>query len=167
MNQSYRARMSFSSAYRWVGVVILVLLGLVLMSGSTRAKEPDRGTDQFVYLPIIVQPPIATTGNVTVTTIFYNGSGSSEPDEYVQIRNDDSQVIQLAGWTLRDEANHVFTFPNFELDPGQVCRIYTNQHHPEWCGFNYGNSAAIWNNGGDCGTLQNSTGAIIDTYCYP
>ena len=53
--------------------------------------------------------PPATTGNVVIVDIFYDGSGHQEPDEHVDIRNDDTQPIQLNGWTLRDEANHVYT----------------------------------------------------------
>lgn len=101
-----------------------------------------------------------------IVYIFYDGTGSREPDEYVVIRNDDTRSIQLAGWTLRDIANHVYTFPNFVIQPGQTCRVYTNEYHPEWCGFNYENGWAIWNNSGDCAYLRNSAGAEIDSYCY-
>jgi cardiolipin synthase len=108
-----------------------------------------------------------TTGNVDITSIFYDGvKGSAEPDEYVQIRNNDTSPIQLSGWTLRDIANHVYTFPSYVMQPGQTCRIYTNEYHPEWCGFNYGNGAAIWNNSGDTAYLRDSTGTPIDTYTY-
>jgi hypothetical protein len=85
----------------------------------------------------------------------------------VEIRNEGSNPIQLAGWTLRDEAEHVFTFPSFEMLPGQVCRVYTNEDHPEWCGFNYRfTGSAIWNNGGDCGYLRDEETELVDQYCY-
>jgi phosphatidylserine/phosphatidylglycerophosphate/cardiolipin synthase-like enzyme len=110
-------------------------------------------------------PP--TTGNVVITDIFYDGEkGRAEPDEYVEIRNDDTVTIDLRNWTLRDEANHVFTFPFHLMQPGQTCRIYTNEDHPEWCGFSYGSGSAIWNNSGDCADLRDSTGRTVDTYCY-
>jgi len=112
-------------------------------------------------------PPPSITGNVQIINIFYDGAGSIEPDEHVDIRNDDSKSIQLQSWTLRDEADHVYTFPTFVIQPGQVCRIYTNESHPEWCGFNYGSGSAIWNNTGDCAYLKNSLGQDIDQYCYP
>jgi hypothetical protein len=112
-------------------------------------------------------PIPGTTGNIVITGIFYDGvQGPQEPDEYVEIRNDDTRAIQLSNWTLRDIANHVYTFPSHTMQPGQVCRIYTNESHPESCGFNYGNGAAIWNNGGDCAYLRDSTDTLIDTYCY-
>ena len=105
--------------------------------------------------------------SVVIDDIFYDGAGSSEPDEYVVIRNAGGQSVDLGGWTLRDEANRVFTFPAFTMTPGQVCRVYTNEEHPEWCGFNYGSGSAIWNNGGDCATLQDGDGVVVDVHCYP
>lgn len=111
--------------------------------------------------------PPEPTGTIVITTIFYDGVGSQEPDEYVEIRNDDTLSVQLGGWTLRDQGNHLFTFPSFVIQPGQVCRVYTNEVHPEWCGFSYGSGTAIWNNGGDCADLRNSSDVTVDTYCYP
>lgn len=116
--------------------------------------------------PGYTPPPPHTTGNIEIISIFYNGSGTSEPDEYVEIRNNDAFPIQMGNWTLRDQANHIFTFPNFIIQVAQVCRIYTNQNHPEWCGFNYGYGSAIWNNTGDCGYLRDSNSNPIDDYCY-
>jgi phosphatidylserine/phosphatidylglycerophosphate/cardiolipin synthase-like enzyme len=112
-------------------------------------------------------PTPGSTGNIVITDIFYDGEkGRSEPDEYVEIRNDDTASIQMDGWTLRDESNHVFTFPAHMMQSGQTCRIYTNEDHPEWCGFSYGSGSAIWNNSGDCAELRDSEGTTIDTYCY-
>lgn len=110
--------------------------------------------------------PNPSIGSVDITSIYYNGSGSSEPDEYVVIKNIDTHNIQLQGWTLRDNANHIYTFPSFSMVPQQICRIYTNQSHPEYCGFNYGSSSAIWNNTGDCAFLRNAQGTQVDQYCY-
>ena len=94
---------------------------------------------------------------------FYSGTG---PDEYVEIRNEESFPIQLNDWTLRDAADHIFTFPSFVIQPDQVSRVYTNQNHPEWCGFNYGSGSPIWNNTGDTAYLRDSNGILIDDYSY-
>jgi len=94
--------------------------------------------------PISTQQPPIISGNIQITTIFFDGVVSiDEPDEYVEIKNFDNRSIQVEGWTLRDIANHIFTFPNFVMAPNQVCRVYTNQNHPEFCSFNYGSSQAI------------------------
>src|SRR3989304_6682054 len=53
-------------------------------------------------------PPVATTGNIVIVSIFYDGvNGTAEPDEYVQIQNQDTKAIQVQNWTLRDVANHI------------------------------------------------------------
>jgi competence protein ComEC len=131
----------------------------------------------LVYLPVVGRgvgedpepgPTPAPVGDVRIVDIFYDGvQGPAEPDEYVEIQNFDSGPVQLAGWTLRDNANITFTFPAFVMAPGQVCRVYTNEDHPEWCGFSYGRGSAIWNNGGDCGFLRDGANNLVDEYCYP
>ena len=146
---------------------------------QTTTPPPPSATPQSTATPQPTSPPSptmtpsptatqqpGTTGNIQIINIFYDGAGSQEPDEHVDIRNDDTQSIQLQSWTLRDSANHVYTFPTFVMQPGQVCRAYTNESHPEYCGFNYGSSTAIWNNGGDCAYLRNGTGTQVDDYCY-
>jgi Lamin Tail Domain len=125
--------------------------------------------------PVTPPPPTLTstptsmpprTGNLVITYIFYDDTGNLEPDEYVEIRNDDSYAIQLANWTLRDDANHVYTFPSFVIFPDQVCRIYTNENHPEWCGFSYMSELPIWDNSGDCAHLHDFLFNTVDDYCY-
>ena len=148
--------------------------GTIVVTSDGQTYRVD--ADFFVFLPLAIraaspgeptEPPPATTGDVVITSIFYDGvQGPAEPDEYVQIRNDDAISIQLANWTLRDQAGHTFTFPAHLIQPGQTCRIYTGEHHPEWCGFSYGSSSAIWNNGGDCAYLHDPTATLIDTHCY-
>jgi hypothetical protein len=68
---------------------------------------------------------------------------------------------------LRDEDAHGFTFPSYVMAPGEVCRVYTNEVHAEWCGFSYGSESAIWDNAGDCARLRNGQGRGVDVWCYP
>jgi len=130
-------------------------------------------TGEYLFIPIIFreesQSPTPTPQypiNVVITNIYYDGEGSVEPDEFVEIRNDSNSPIQLEDWTLRDIANHIYIFPHFSIQPGQVCRVYTNEDHPEWCGFNYGSGSAIWNNSGDCAYLNDNQSTLINDYCY-
>jgi competence protein ComEC len=111
----------------------------------------------------------AQFGRLDIRDIFYNGAiNPSEPDEYVEIVNRETYSLQVAGWTLRDQDNRVYTFPETIMAPGQVCRVYTNEDHPEWCGFNWGSSLfAVWDNSGECGYLRDPSGAQIDEFCYP
>ena len=129
-------------------------------STPTRTPTP---TPTPTHTPTL---PPATTGNIAILDIHEDGSGVPQADEYVVIQNQDTISIQVHNWTLRDSANHVFTFPAYVMVPGMTCRIYTNENHPEWCGFNYGSGSPIWNNDHDCATLQNSIGTQIDQFCY-
>jgi hypothetical protein len=54
----------------------------------------------------------------------------------------------------------------YTLQPGQTCRVYTNESHPDTCGFSFGSGKAIWNNKGDCGHLYRKDGSEANTYCY-
>lgn len=129
-------------------------------------KGPDNGTTHKIYLPLVMrsmEPP----AKITITTVFYDGIAPQDADEYVEFRNDDDHTIQLENWTLSDEENHIFTFPTFEMEPGKICRVYTNQDHPEYCDLNYKRGTGVWNNtGGDCAVLKDNIGREVDEYCY-
>jgi competence protein ComEC len=143
---------------------------IIKQSPSTPSSTPTQitpaKTPTKTLTPTPTTQPPATTGNVAITNIFYDGTGSSEPDEYVEIKNEDNKSIQLQNWTLRDNANHIFTFPSFVMTPGKVCRVYTNEYHSEWCGFDYHSGSPIWNNDGDTAYLKDAMGNLISQYTY-
>ncbi len=111
-------------------------------------------------------PPPAD--NVQITDIFYDGVVPRvESDEYAEITNLGGQTANLSGWRLNaGDPGQDFWFPSFNLAPGQSCRVYTNENHPEHCGFSFGSGKALWNNGGDCGSLYNAGGKKASTFCY-
>ena len=139
------------------------------------------GEDEiFVYLPIISKPipptptPTATpttppsAANVQITFIFYDGIVPRvESDEYAEITNLGGQTANLSGWRLNaGDTGQDFWFPLFNLAPGQSCRVYTDEIHPQHCGFSFGSGKALWNNGGDCGYLYNASGTEVSNSCY-
>jgi hypothetical protein len=89
-----------------------------------------------------------------------------QADEYVQIENRSQETVHLQGWTLRDEAQTIFVFPDYWMTSGKICRVYTNQNHPEWCSFSYGRASAIWNDDGDCAVLQDAGNSLVSRSCY-
>lgn len=137
-----------------VADVIVYRIYLPMVSKSEVVPTPSP-----TQTPLPTQPPIVISGNIQITTIFFNGVVSSyEPDEHVEIKNFDTRSIQVEGWTLRDIDEHIYTFPNFVMAPNQTCRIYTNEIHEDFCSFNYKAPQAIWNNSGDTAYLRGSTG---------
>jgi hypothetical protein len=90
-----------------------------------------------------------------------------ESDEYAEIANTGSAPVNLGGWRLNaGDPGQDFIFPSYDLQPGQACRVYTNEVHPESCGFSFGSGKALWNNKGDCGFLYDASGAEAANYCY-
>ncbi|MEM7028191.1 MAG: thermonuclease family protein [Chloroflexota bacterium] len=115
-----------------------------------------------------IAAPVVRGGQVIISRINYDGIVKRvESDEYAEITNVGNEAVNLAGWRLdADDPNQVFTFPDFLLAAGQSCRVYTNEIHPESCGFSFGIGRAIWANKGDCGHLFNASGQEVSTKCY-
>ena len=142
----------------------------VLSDGvSYTVSQELPGSEAGIFLPLVFSAGSFTPPptSVVIGAIFYDGVlGSSEADEYVEIINLGA-AAQLQGWTLSDNQGHLYTFPAFEIQTQQACRVYTNENHPEACGFNYGSASAIWNNTGDCAILKNALGQEVNKKCYP
>jgi hypothetical protein len=105
---------------------------------------------------------------VIIKFIFYDGVVPRvESDEYAEIANTGNAPVNMGGWRLKAGGpGQDFVLPDFELQPGQSCRVYTNEIHPESCGFSFGWGRAIWNNKGDCGRLYDTSGEEVFEYCY-
>lgn len=104
-----------------------------------------------------------------IVTIYYDGQVPRvESDEYCEIRNEGGSAVNLSGWRLNaDDEGQDFWFPDYVLEPGASCRVYTNEVHPESCGFSFGSRQALWNNSDpECGRLYDASGAEMHRYCY-
>lgn len=118
--------------------------------------------------PTATMPPAVTSGDVVISSVRYDGDVLQvESDEYAVILNRGGVAVNLGGWRLNaGEPDQNFYFPSFDLQPGQSCRIYTNEAHPESCGFSFGRGDAIWRNSNDCGYLYNAGGAEVSRFCW-
>lgn len=135
---------------------------------QAEAREAGRGLWAPVAAPTDTPEPVTGTGEVVIKYVFYDGLVSRvESDEYAEIANVGSATVNLGGWRLNaGDPGQDFVFPDFKLQPGQACRVYTNEYHPDSCGFSFGSGKAIWNNKGDCGYLYDASGAEVSRYCY-
>jgi micrococcal nuclease len=139
----------------------------------TQAPQPTVAPTQAATVaptqpPQPTEPPAPAPANVVISYIFYDGVVPQvESDEYAEIANHGGSAINLAGWRLNaGNPGQDFWFPSFDLQPGASCRVYTNEVHPESCGFSFGSGQAIWRNSGDCGYLFDASGAQVSEYCY-
>jgi hypothetical protein len=119
----------------------------------------------------------ALTGNVEITTILWLQTASTDPavlvDEYVDIVNNDTVSIELAGWQLMDSGPFTLTFPSRVIAPGESCRIYAHAVPGlQPCEFTFGRTSPggpgnyVFNNTGDSATLTDASGTVIDTCSY-
>lgn len=113
-------------------------------------------------------PPISA--GVQITDIFYDGIVPQvESDEYVEISNLGTEPVNLQGWKLIDidEGYPELIFPYYILNPGQSIRVYTNEIHPEYGGFSFGQGTAVWNNSDpDTAVLYNAQGDEMSRKSY-
>jgi endonuclease YncB( thermonuclease family) len=133
------------------------------------ARDAGRGLWAGCPTPTLPQPPPPPTeGTVMIRYVFYDGVVPQvESDEFAEIFNKGDYPVNLAGWRLNASSpEQDFYFPDFLLQPGQACRVYTNEYHPGNCGFNFRSGHAVWNNKGDCGYLYDASGTLVSMYCY-
>ncbi|MCP3974968.1 MAG: hypothetical protein GY720_10795 [bacterium] len=148
---------------------------LVLQSGDPQERSlielADRAFDNRLgmWSPDACDDPAEYA--VTVADIEYDPAGrdwENKADEWVTIRNNGEEPIELSDWILRDESSsHRYEFPAGEvLDAGGELRIRTG------CGNDGGDDRfwcaddAVWSNGGDTVILQTASGTVVARVRY-
>src|SRR5688572_17331920 len=113
--------------------------------------------------------PADAASKVQIVKAYYNSPGTdtrsatSLNQEYIVVKNNDSVKRSLTGWTLRDVANHVYTFKTFSLAPGVSVTIHTGRGTNTGSHLYWGSGNYIWNNTGDTAYLKNSSGVLADS----
>ena len=164
-----------------VDIDVAQMGGWVALDHSTSAPPPGTPVPTQPNEPppvfetpepgVVVPTPNANgVGNsssaVQITSIFAKGTGSGQPDEYVEIQNAGSDPVVMDGWSLHDAADHTFTWGQFTIQGGQTIRVYTNEVHQDTGGFSFQSSQPIWNNSGDTAYLLDGGGNIVATFHY-
>lgn len=96
------------------------------------------------------------------------GRDSDNPNgEWIEIANQDGRPVNMAGFTLKDEANHIYTFADFTVAPGASFRLYSGQGRNTATELYWGlRGDSIWNNDSDSAFLRDTEGALVDTFSY-
>jgi hypothetical protein len=106
---------------------------------------------------------------LSIVEVHFDGTGRTEPDEYVVIRNLSQQPASLAGWKLADisDGRPSYVFSGGVLGSGQELRVYTNEVHQESGGHSFGFGSAIWNNcEPDTAGLFDPSGKLVSQLSY-
>ena len=140
----------------------------LLLQLQEEAQEMSKGL--WAASPTITPTPPTEASNIQITYIFYDGLVPRvESDEYVEITNLGEQPQDLAGWILTDisEGYPSLIFPSYILAPSNIIRFYTNENHPEWGGFSFEYSRAVWNNSEpDIAVLYDNYGNEVSRRSY-
>lgn len=102
---------------------------------------------------------------VRIITIEYNPDGNDLAGEFVDIKNFGENNVNMTAWILSDKATQ-FKFPEFTLAAQATVRVWVKEGTNSATELFWGNSRALWNNGGDTATLKDSAGAVVDTCSY-
>ena len=135
---------------------------------TTVAAALAAGCATALLLPTQAQ----AAGSVHLEKIYYDspgtdrGGNTSLNGEYVQIHNSTSKGVSLTGWTVRDAANHTYTFGTYTLGAGKTVTIRTGKGTNSSTTRYWGKSWYVWNNTSDTATLRRSTGTTVDTCSY-
>lgn len=105
--------------------------------------------------------------NILITNLVHKGQVKrKQSDEYIEITNFGSTPVDLSNWKVTSN-NQEFSFPGgTQLEAGKSFRIYTNQVKPEFGGFSFESSVAIWNDQGDEGKLLDADGNLVSNWVY-
>ena len=73
----------------------------------------------------------------------------------------------MSGYSLKDEANHIYTFGEFIVEAGVSFRLYSGRGQDSQTELYWGLlGESVWNNGSDAAFLRDAQGALVDTFAY-
>lgn len=111
--------------------------------------------------------PTIVPGRVVISNIVYDPpEGRDRDGETVFITNQGDTPVDMTGWTLSDIAEHLYTFPEFVLQPGATVAVHICDGEDSDEILFWGRCSAIWNNDGDTAYLRDATGFEISSYSY-
>ena len=87
--------------------------------------------------------------------------------EFVTIVNTGTKAINLQNWSIKDEATHIYTFGNTELNPHEDLKLYTGAGQNSEINLYWNSKDPIWNNDGDTAFLFDANGDLIASISFP
>ncbi|MEK6946979.1 MAG: thermonuclease family protein [Nanoarchaeota archaeon] len=101
---------------------------------------------------------------IIVLEFHYKAEGNDNNnlnDEYVVLKNICPETINLTSWTIKDEATHIYTFSNFNLNADAQVTFYTGIGQDTSTELYWKKTGtAVWNNDGDTLFLRDKNGNL-------
>jgi len=112
------------------------------------------------------EPTSPPNSKIVISYVHYDAAGNDHynlNDEYVILKNNGVESVDLTGWILKDEAGHTFKFPSFILEAGATVTIHTGSGEDTQTDLYWGSGRAIWNNDHDTVYLYDDGMKLIDS----
>ncbi len=149
---------------------------LVEIGRKLRIQIPSTDTPTPTQTPTITPTPTPPTPTLSPTPITPTlaphvviqgviGAGDIAV-EHVDLAAEGGGSIALAGWQMRDEQGHSFTFPQYTLHPGGKLSVYTGAGVSEIGKLYWNLTDVVWS-AGEQVTLLNAQGIEQATYQVP
>ncbi|MFC1717443.1 thermonuclease family protein [Candidatus Poribacteria bacterium] len=106
---------------------------------------------------------------VEIAKINYDAQGNDREnlnDEWVIVANNTDASVNMAGFTLSDSSDHVFTFGNLILSAGRSITVFSGRGMDGPISLYWNSSVPVWNNDEDTAYLKDADGTLIDEYSY-
>ena len=115
----------------------------------------------------LVQGESSSEGGIAITDAnFVAPSPEKENlnEEWIEVTNNGTIDENLTGWTILDQQNHTYAFPDFSLKAGATVKIHSGAGSNSDEDLYWNRSTSIWNNDGDLATLIDTSGIVISSY---
>jgi len=106
--------------------------------------------------------------HISITNVSFVATSPERENlngEWVEITNMGNSELSLAGWTLSDQQEHVYSFPeDFVLFAGESVKVHSGSGTDSSSDLYWNRNTPVWNNDGDVATLWDESGEIADSY---
>jgi Lamin Tail Domain len=109
----------------------------------------------------------STESNIAITEANFVATSPEKEnlnDEWIEITNQGEEDVSLEGWTLSDQQNHTYTFPDLVLMAGASIKVHTGSGEDTDEDIYCNRNTPIWNNEGDVATLADAEGFVAARY---
>ena len=76
------------------------------------------------------------------------------------------EKVNMNGWQMKDEATHIYTFGNIELDKDKSITIVSGEGTDSEDTLYWNLKTTVWNNDGDTVFLRDAEGKLAIAYSY-
>ncbi|MBN2016887.1 MAG: CotH kinase family protein [Candidatus Cloacimonetes bacterium] len=128
---------------------------------------PQRASHEYYEIGVI-----GVTGDVLINEINYNSEDDFDPDDWIELYNNDDQEVDISGWIVKDDNDdHIFVIPdNTVLGLEEYLVLCVDSSMFKSCFPDVenliGNLDFGFGGGGDQVRLFNVTGALVDSVEY-